>query len=284
MTRGKSAQKAARISDDGTSGGDASGDTPLQAVPPSATPSRRRRAKTQPAGDAAAVADAGQAGNSVAPEQSVQAAGAREQIAPPRILMHIEPVIAGGFVHGRFDVQIYGRVAASAPVEDVELESGGVVVARAAFSEPQRAQRVTLPDGKPGWQRAFLLVLARPRSIAGAPCQALLRARTSDGRSHTEQLDLVIDPTAPRPATVRTGPVLAGVSQAAGRPQLLLYVERVTLDDDGKLAVQGLALAMAPIAEVTVFVGAHERLQAAEINLRRDDVAKVFPAYPNAGQ
>ena len=183
--------------------------------------------------------------DAILPETSIAVA----EPAPP-ILIQLDPDIGAGFIHGRFDVQLRGRVASPAAIEELEVESGGVVVARAVFGQPTAPRR----RGDAGWHArpaarlpAYLAAAAEPGQRA---VPRLLRARTSDGRSHTEQLDLVIDPTAPRPVTVRTGPVLAGVSQAAGRPQLLLYVERVTLDDDGKLAVQGLALAMTPIADV----------------------------------
>ena len=159
-------------------------------------------------------------------------------------MIQIDPAVSGGFIHGRFDVQIRGRVASPAAVEEVELETGGVVVARAVFGQPQRAPAVTMPDGTPGRQRAFQLVLPRPQARASAPCRCLLRARTSDGHSHAEALDLVIDPTAPEPVRCAPGPILAGLAHTGGRPQIVLYVERAVLDGDGNLAVHGWAVAM----------------------------------------
>ncbi len=203
--------------------------------------------------------------------------------APP-ILIQLDPDIGAGFIHGRFDVQLRGRVASPAAIEELEVETGGVVVARAVFGQPTRAPVVVMPDGTPGRQRAFQLTLPRPQNQASAPCLCLLRARTSDGHSHSEQLDLAIDPTAPSPVMVRTGPVLVGVAQTGGRPQILLYVERAVLDSDGNLSVHGWTLAMTQIVTVQVFAGDQERLPAAQLGLPRDDVAAVYPIYPNGRQ
>jgi ADP-heptose:LPS heptosyltransferase/GT2 family glycosyltransferase len=201
--------------------------------------------------------------------------------APP-ILIQIDPDVGAGFIHGRFDVQITGRVASPLVVEEVELETEGVVVARAVFGQPHRAPVVPMPDGTPGRHRPFQIILARPQDAADAPCPCLLRARTNDGQSHTEVLDLAIDPTASEPVTVRSGPILHGLAQAAGRPQIILYVERAVLDDDGHLSVHGWAVAMTAIVTVQVFAGENERLPAATIGAQRDDVANFYPTYPNS--
>ena len=217
--------------------------------------------------------------DAILPETSIAVA----EPAPP-ILIQLDPDIGAGFIHGRFDVQLRGRVASPAAIEELEVESGGVVVARAVFGQPTRAPVVVMPDGTPGRQRAFQLTLPRPQNQASAPCLCLLRARTSDGHSHSEQLDLAIDPTAPSPVMVRTGPVLVGVAQTGGRPQILLYVERAVLDSDGNLSVHGWTLAMTQIVTVQVFAGDQERLPAAQLGLPRDDVAAVYPIYPNGRQ
>ena len=206
---------------------------------------------------------------------------AQDAAPVPPILIQIDPAVSGGFIYGRFDVQIRGRVASPAAVEEIELESGGVVLARAMFGEPHRAPPVRTPDGTTGRQRAFQLCLPQPQDGAAEPCHCVLRARTAEGHSHTEALDIAIDPTAPEPVMVRSGPVAGGVAHTGGRPQIVLYVERAVLDNDGNLAVRGWAVAMTPIVTVQVFVGGHERLPAAQLGGQRDDVANFYPAYPN---
>ncbi len=212
------------------------------------------------------------------------AAAAPDDRPAPMILIHVEPTVSGGSMHNRFDVQILGRVASSAAIEDIELRTEGAVIARASFGQPPPEQMVTLPDGTDGWQRAFLLVLPRPLALATGLCSCELRARTTDGHSRTEILELAIDPAAPAPVSSRSGPLLPGAAASAGRPHVLLFVERVLLDDDRNLTVQGWALAMTQIVTVQVFAGDNERLPAAQLGGPRDDVANAFPAYPNARQ
>jgi ADP-heptose:LPS heptosyltransferase/GT2 family glycosyltransferase len=210
----------------------------------------------------------------------ILAGPARDAAPAPPVLIHIDPAVSGGPIHDRFDAQIRGRVASPAVIEEVELETDGTVVARAVFGQPPRTE--AMADGTPVRHRAFHLILARPRDVADAPCLCLIRARTSDGHSHTEALDLVIDQAAPQPVMVRSGPVLAGLGHTGGLPQIVLYVERAMLDSGGNLAVHGWALAMTPIVTVQVFADGHERLPAAKLGGQRDDVANAYPAYPNA--
>ena len=209
-----------------------------------------------------------------------------EQSAPPPpavpVLIQIDPAVSGGFIHGRYDVEIHGRVASTATVEEVELEAGGTTLARATFGQPHRAPIVTMPDGSEGRHRPFRLTLARPQARADEPCVCAIHARTSDGFRYTETFDLAIDPTAPEPVMVRSGPTLAGVANTGGRPQIVLYVERALLDSDGNLTVHGWAVAMAPVVTVQVFADENDRLPAAQFGGQRDDVADFYPTYPNA--
>jgi len=224
-----------------------------------------------------------EAGDADHAEDSVAAAELAPDAAPaPLILIQIDPVVSGGFIHGRFDVQIRGRVASPAAIEEVELETGGVVVARAVFGQPHRAPVVTMPDGTRFRHRSFQLSLPRPQARAGAPCLCMIRARTSDGHSYAEVLDLAIDPTAPEPVMVRSGPIMAGLAHTSAWPQIVLYVERAVLDSDGNLDVVGWAVAMAAVVTVQVFAGERDRLPAAKLGGQRDDVANFYPTYPNA--
>ncbi|MGA3399264.1 MAG: glycosyltransferase family 9 protein [Acetobacteraceae bacterium] len=248
-----------------------------------ATPPAQPAAAAVPRGRRSPVRVAVRAAAAAAATASDAVAAAPPDDAPaPQIVIQVDPAVSGGFIHGRFDVQIRGRVASSAAVEELDLETDGVVVARAVFGQPDRAPSVLMPDGTPGRQRAFQLSLPRPQDRAAEPCLCVLRARTSDGHRHTEALDLAIDPTASEPIVVRSGPGVAGAAHLGGRPQIVLYVERATLDGDGNLAVHGWAVAMTAIVAVQVFAGDHQRLPATQLGGPRDDVANVYPAYPNA--
>lgn len=281
MKGGKSARKARRSTSRSGFAAEAAADA---VTPPVATSPGPPRAKAVPAKHARSVAATRRLEDAADHAEDADAAAAppRDAAPAPPILIQIDPAVSGGFIHGRFDVQLSGRVASPAAVDAVELETEGVVVARAVFGQPHRAPVVTMPDGTPGRQRAFQLSLPRPQALADAPCQCLIRARTGDGHSHTEALDLAIDPTAPEPIMVRSGPTQAGLAHTSGRPQIVLYVERAVLDSDGNLGVHGWAVAMTPIVTVQVFVGEHERLPAAQLGGQRDDVANFYPTYPNA--
>ncbi|HUB46678.1 MAG TPA: glycosyltransferase family 9 protein [Acetobacteraceae bacterium] len=208
-------------------------------------------------------------------------AGSAHTASPP-VLIEIDPAVSGGFIHGRFDVEIHGRVASAAIVEEVELEADGAVLARATFGQPHRAPVITMPDGLEGRHRPFRLTLARPQGRADAPCVCAIHARTSEGLRYTEVFDLAIDPTAPEPVMVRSGATLHSLANTGGRPQIVLYVERALLDSDGNLAVHGWTVAMTPVVTVQVFAGENDRLPAAQLGGQRDDVADFYPTYPNA--
>ncbi|HVC62507.1 MAG TPA: glycosyltransferase family 9 protein [Acetobacteraceae bacterium] len=233
-----------------------------------------------PTQDAESFAAASRADD--AEDSDAEAELAPDAAAAPQILIQIDPEVSGGFIHGRFDVQIRGRVTSPAVIEDVELETDGVVVARTVFGQPHRAPVATMPDGTPGRHRAFQFSMPRLQARAAALCRCLIRARTSDGHSHTEALDLEIDPAASQPVIVRSGPTLTGLADTGGRPQIVLYVEHAALDGDGNLDVVGWAVAMTAIVTVQVFAGEHDRLPAAKLGGQRDDVANFYPTYPNA--
>ncbi|HUB10934.1 MAG TPA: glycosyltransferase family 9 protein [Acetobacteraceae bacterium] len=225
------------------------------------------------------------AASEIAPTRGTHRLRAAEPIDPAEavpVFIQLDPAVNGGFINGRFDVEIHGRVASSATIEEIELEADGTTRARAAFGQPHRAPSITLPDGLEGRHRPFRLTLARSQSSADAPCTCVIRARASNGHRHAETFELAIDPTAPDPVLVRAGPTLQGLANIGGRPQIILYVERALLDGDGNLAVHGWTVAMTPIVTVQVFTEDDERLPAAQLGGQRDDVADFYPTYPNA--
>ncbi len=155
MMRAKPAQKPARKPGRATSRSGSPAETTTEAVtPPVATSPSRRAAVVMPVAHPVPPADA------ILPETSIAVA----EPAPP-ILIQLDPDIGAGFIHGRFDVQLRGRVASPAAIEELEVESGGVVVARAVFGQPNsRPGR-----GDAGWHArpaarlpAYLAAAAEP--------------------------------------------------------------------------------------------------------------------------
>ena len=274
MTRGKSAHKTARKPGRSIARSDLAAEA---AISPVAT------APVRPAVMPARAAQGARRAAAFADTDHDDGAGTEPPTTPaPPILIHIDPAIAGGFIHGRFDVQIFGRVASPAAIEEVELETDGVVAARAVFGQPHRAPTATMADGTAVRHRAFQLTLPRAHARPDASCRCVIRARTSDGHSHTELLDLAIDSAASDPIKVRSGPFLPGLGATGLQPQIVLYVERATLDSDGNLRAHGWAVAMTQVVTVQAFVGEDERMPAAQLGGQRDDVANYYSSYPNA--
>ena len=200
---------------------------------------------------------------------------------PPFVQVELDAEASSGFIHGRFDIQLRGRVAAAVAVESLELLIADSAVGRSDYGESSRAPAVTLPDGTPGRERGFLFTLQRqPPKVAGTHT---LRVRVigHDGPLHDQEFTLAIDPTGPEPVQITAGPRRPLLSLSATRPPIILYVERATLTDQGGFLLHGWALAMNPLVTVQAYLG-EQRLSAAQLGVPRDDVAAHYTGYPNA--
>jgi ADP-heptose:LPS heptosyltransferase/GT2 family glycosyltransferase len=200
---------------------------------------------------------------------------------PPRIRIEIDPAIDGGFIHDRYDLLIRGRVVSNTPIEEAILLLDGAVVGRVRYGMAGPATHSALPDGTGAVQYAFRLGLPLRRAQAHCICTCFLAVRTQDGDSHEERLDLSVDPAAPVPITVAAGPTQPSSTYAPLKPPLILYVERAALDNAGHLLVQGWAVSLDALVTVQVFLD-EQRIGAAGLGGKRDDVADVFPDYSNA--
>ncbi|HEY1932911.1 MAG TPA: glycosyltransferase family 9 protein [Acetobacteraceae bacterium] len=262
------------------------GDAPVGDAPVGDAPVGEAPAGDAPVGDAsfAGDLDADRPAPAAAAPAPPRRRRRRDTAAPPPplVLIDIEPSGSGGFINGRFDLQIRGRAASPAAIEEVELEVGGAVVARAVFVQPHRASPTVLRDGTPARQRAFQFTLPRRHGEAAAPCACIIRARTAEGHVHAENFEITVDPTGPEQVVVASGPTATGVSYAGVRPPIVLYVERAVVDSEGYLTVHGWAVAQSSIVTIQVFAGNEERLPAAQVGAQRDDVATFYPSYPNA--
>ena len=199
----------------------------------------------------------------------------------PIIRIEIDPGVSGGFLHGRFDVHIRGRVVSQSPAEEITLLLDGEAVCAAQYGDPDKAATATLPDGTHAKQRAFHFTLAYLNNRADGPCHAVISARTADGQVYEEPFELAIDPQGPEPVVLVAGPTQSAATGPGVRPPVVVYVERATLDDDGQLQLQGWSIALTTLVTVQVFAD-EERISAARLGGARDDVASVYPAYPNA--
>ena len=202
-------------------------------------------------------------------------------VVPPMILIEVDPAVSGAFIHSRFDVLMRGRVVSASPAEEITLYENGEAVAIAQFGDPEHAAPASLPDGTRARQRAFHFNLPRTFARAGAPCQLMIAVRTADGDGHEEPYELEIDPHGPQPVALRSGPTQNMMTSAGIRPPVIVYIERAALDGEGNLQVHGWAIALTTLVTVQIFAD-EERISSARLGGVRDDVAGVYPAYPNA--
>jgi ADP-heptose:LPS heptosyltransferase/GT2 family glycosyltransferase len=194
-------------------------------------------------------------------------------VANPAIVIEMDPAMSGGNVRGRFDVMIRGRVVSSAPIAEIRLQVDDWVTSIASFGQPERAAVM------PAHQRGFQFNLPRPGDGRAERCVFRIIARTEDGFELTENFEIDLDPTAGNPVSVIAGPTRA--MAGAAYPYAVMYIERGTIDGDGTLAVSGWVVSQGPTLAVQVYAD-EERISNARIGVERQDVAAVFPAYPNA--
>ncbi|MEA2739177.1 MAG: hypothetical protein QOH05_2484, partial [Acetobacteraceae bacterium] len=195
------------------------------------------------------------------------------------VVIEIDPAVSGGYVHGRFDVMIRGRALSAAPIEEIRLQVDDWVVSTASFGEPERAAVATLPDGTPGRQRGFQFNLPRPGDGRTETCAFRIIVRTEDDLEYAEDFEIEVDPAAGDPVSVVVGPTRP--TAGTPRPYTVMYIERGSIAADGMLSVVGWAVSLGPALAVQIYVD-DERISKASIGGERDDVAAVFPSYPNA--
>ena len=200
---------------------------------------------------------------------------------PDRILIEIAPSVSGGFIGQRYDLEIRGWVVATAPVEEVTLFHDDAVVGQAYYGPPGPTARVLLPDGTAVTRHVFTMTLPKPRSQAGGPLNIMITARTVNNQSHRETFTLRVDPLLPTQVRVEFGPTRPVGDYAGELAPVVLFVERASVDSNGFLQLLGWVVSLGTLVAIQVFAG-EERINAPKLGVRRDDVASVFPSYPNA--
>ncbi|HYZ24395.1 MAG TPA: hypothetical protein VE690_19765, partial [Rhodopila sp.] len=199
----------------------------------------------------------------------------------PRVLLEIDPALPVGFVRGRLDIALRGRVISEAAIAEVRLQVDERILAVAAFGQPEAAPVTALPDGTPARQRGFQFNLPCQPDDAVIQASFQLVARTTDDLECAEDFVIDIDTGAPVPATLAAGPARPLAQTGANRPHAVLYIERATIDLDGLLTLEGWAVAARPILAIHIHAG-DTRLGTARLGIERDDVAAAYAAYPDA--
>ncbi len=173
-------------------------------------------------------------------------------------------------IEARRELQVSGRVLATAPVDLVVLRERDGVAFRTHY--PATAGR--------NLRYGFCYTLSRPAADADDTWSFDIIAQQHDGTM--EQASFVVAHAAgATEAEVRSGPTVAEIALNDPLPPAIVHVERATLDPAGQLRVRGWAIALDPIAGVYVFSGA-DLLGEATLGLSREDIAAWRPEYPNA--
>ena len=136
--------------------------------------------------------------------------------SPPDISIAIDPVVWGGRINGRFDVQIRGRVVSSETIEEVELLADELLVSRVRFGQPERLTGQSRPGQ---WDYQF--TLPRLQEYANIRCPCVIRARTSEGRERDEPFEVLVDLHSPDPVKGRFQPTQRGVGHDETRPPIV---------------------------------------------------------------
>ena len=80
---------------------------------------------------------------------------------------------------------------------------------------------------------------------------------------------------------INAGPTRSSADYGGELAPVVLFVERAARDANGNLQLSGWVVSLGAVVAIQIYAG-DERIGSPKLGLRRDDVAGVFPAYPNA--
>src|SRR4051812_48565687 len=114
---------------------------------------------------------------------------------PLRIRVDLDPAIAGGFIHDRYDVQIRGRVVSSVPIEEAVLLLDGMAVGRVRYGPADQPRQTIQPDGTSAALYVFHFNLPLDRTDAHRLCTSVVAVHAVNGDIHEESFDIAVDPS-----------------------------------------------------------------------------------------
>ncbi len=201
---------------------------------------------------------------------------AEEAVAATRI--EIEREMPSGFLHGRQDLWVRGRVVADEPVEQVSLRVGRDAVGNVFYGRSGTITAVKRADGSSARQYDFAFNLRRSAAEAELSCRFAIVAR---GEAWTASEDFVLasDSDGDMACRIVEGPTAVDAAHTCA--PMVVYVERVSVAQNGQLHIEGWTLSVSPIVTVQIFSD-EGRIGVAQLGRARADVAKTYPDYPNA--
>ncbi|MEA2792340.1 MAG: hypothetical protein QOG73_4746, partial [Acetobacteraceae bacterium] len=130
-------------------------------------------------------------------------------------------------------------------------------------------------------QQAFKLGLAQRTDLQEDLTSFEVEVRTRDRQEQRIAFTISTGGDDFRAPRVVDGPVSDGSMPPGAIVPILLYVETAAIDHEGVLLVEGWSAALSQILDIQVLVG-EQRIASAQLGGLRDDIAAIYPAYPNA--
>ena len=190
-------------------------------------------------------------------------------------LIEIEREVSAGFLHGRQDVWVRGRVIADELVEQVSLQVGRQTVGNVFYGRGGALTTHKSTGGSLAKQCGFAFNLRRPAIEAALSCQFAITAR---GGAWTTSEKFILGSDNDIACRIVEG--RTSTDATCIRAPIFLYVERATIGQDTQLRIEGWVLSAWPIVTIQVFSD-ERRIGVAQFGRTRADVAKAHPDYPN---
>jgi ADP-heptose:LPS heptosyltransferase/GT2 family glycosyltransferase len=169
----------------------------------------------------------------------------------------------------RHDIIVTGMAVADQPIETISLVVAGEVRSLSLCARTAQCQQV------------FRLTLAKRKYPGPDLSSFVVAARTLDGNEHRTTFTMAIDWNDPQGACLVEGPVCELSPVVKALTPILLFVETAVVNLNGVVHVAGWCAALMQIVAIQVLIG-EQRVGFVRCGQSRDDVARLYPAYPNA--
>jgi ADP-heptose:LPS heptosyltransferase/GT2 family glycosyltransferase len=207
------------------------------------------------------------------PESSIDPGQAGQDVR-----IEIDPEVRSNIGNGLHNFWVRGRVSTDVRVDEVFVMSGDRILCRTVYG---LASDDASPAGSAAREYYFFANLSFAGVEASTPFDIAIAAQMQDGTIEQESFTLCLQSIGAPLASVVAGPARLSVAPQEPLAPFTLSVETATVDSHGRVWATGWALSIAPIVTVQFFSG-DKRIGAAQFNQPREDVARVYPRYPNA--
>jgi ADP-heptose:LPS heptosyltransferase/GT2 family glycosyltransferase len=202
-------------------------------------------------------------------EPTEQTSAASERDRSPPIEIKLDSRITSGLIRDRHDILLTGEVATDQPIETISLVVGAQVRAFYLYGRGERGRQI------------FMLTLAQRISADARSTSFEIVAKTQTGGQGHASFQIDAETNNFQGVRLVEGPICVLAPQERALIPILLYVEKAAVDLNRVLHVEGWSTGLNQIVTVQVLIGERRFVvdQSCQI---RDDIASVYPGYPNA--